>query len=537
MIKLNIDMDSRFDLTNPKSEIRNPQWENPHSAFPNAQSENPQSAFRIPQSENPHSAFRIPQSKTFLNFFEDKFGLTPSLYQQLLSTALSRGGDFAEIFLEYRIAEQINLEEGLVKNPIRAVSKGAGLRVTWRERTGYAYSDDLGSQQLMAAANTASYIAQTPRPFKLAIPAPSKPARDLYSVDAPALELSLPEKVDLLKRADAAVRRYDSRIAEVRAVLLNELCVVTVINSEDLFVSDWRPLTRFFVFAVAQDKQFRQLGQKGGGGRVGKDFFRQKSPEFYATDAARQAIVALTATPAPAGEMDVVLGPGWPGILLHEAVGHGLEADFNRKKTSAFAGLLGERVASLECTVVDDGTIPQLRGSLNVDDEGTQSECTVLIEKGILKGFMQDRLSARLTGAALTGNGRRENYQNIPLPRMTNTYMLAGSSDPEEIVASVKKGLFAPSFGGGQVDITNGKFVFSANEAYLIEDGRITRPVRGATLIGNGPDALKRVVAVGSDLKFDEGVGTCGKEGQSIPVGVGMPTVRISKMTVGGTSL
>ncbi|HEY3132085.1 MAG TPA: metallopeptidase TldD-related protein [Acidobacteriota bacterium] len=508
-------MESQSKTFNPQPEIRNPQ------------SENPQSAIRNPQSAIPHSE----------SFFEEKFGLTSSLYERLLSTALRRGGDFAEIFLQYRIAEQINLEEGLVKNPTRTVSKGAGLRVTWKDRTGYAYTDDLEAQHLLAAADTASHIAHTPHTFKVAIPPPARPVRDLYSVGAPALELSVPEKVDLLKRADAEARRYDPRVIEVRAVLLNEICIVTVINSQGVFVSDWRPLTRFFVFAIAQDQQSRQLGQKGGGGRVSADFFKRKTPEFYARDAARQAIVALNASPAPAGEMDVVLGPGWPGILLHEAVGHGLEADFNRKKTSAFAGLLGQRVAAPQCTVVDDGTIPQLRGSLNIDDEGAQSECTVLIENGILKGFMQDGLSARLTGAALTGNGRREDFQNIPLPRMTNTYMLAGASAPEEIIASVKKGLFASSFGGGQVDITNGKFVFSANEAYLIEDGKITTPVRGASLIGNGPDILKRVAAVGTDLQFDEGVGTCGKEGQSVPVGVGMPTVRISGMTIGGTNL
>jgi TldD protein len=411
------------------------------------------------------------------------------------------------------------------------------LRVTCSERTGYAYSDDLDPKELNAAADIASQIGRASRSFKIALPAPRPPAHDLYAVETPVLKLSLPEKLDLLKRADASARAFDSRISEVRVMLSNEICLVTVINSEDAFVSDWRPLTRFFVLVVAQDGRARQMGQKGGGGRVGNDFFQQKNPEFFAREAARQAIVALTADPAPAGEMDVVLGPGWPGIMLHEAVGHGLEADFNRKKTSAFAGLLGQPVATPECTVVDDGTIPLLRGSLNVDDEGASTQCTVLIEKGILRGFMQDRLSARLTGATLTGNGRRENYQSIPLPRMTNTYMLAGSQAPEDIVASVEKGLFAPSFGGGQVDITSGKFVFSANEAYLIENGKLTRPVRGATLIGNGPDTLKRVEAVGNDLQFDEGVGTCGKEGQLVPVGVGMPTVRISKMTVGGTSL
>jgi TldD protein len=460
-----------------------------------------------------------------------------ALYEKLIGRALSRGGDFAEIFLEYRVSEQISLEESRIKNPTFNISKGAGLRVHWKDRTGYAYSDDLALEELQQAADIASYIAQGSRDFKTGVGRAAPPERDLYRTDGPVLELPLPDKVDLLERADRAARGYDPRIKEVRVVLVNEICVVSIINSDGIFVTDCRPLTRLGVFAVAQDNSSRQMGQKAGGGRVGGDFFKLRTPELFAQEAARQAIVTLTADPAPAGEMDVVLGPGWPGILLHEAVGHGLEADFNRKRTSAFFGLLSQRVASPECTIVDDGTIPRLRGSLNVDDEGTRSECTVLIEKGILKGFIQDRLSARLMNVPLTGNGRRENYQNIPLPRMTNTYMLGGSQAPEEIIAGVSRGLFAPSFGGGQVDITNGKFVFSANEAYLIENGKITRPVRGATLVGNGPDILKRVSAVGNDLQFDEGVGTCGKEGQAVPVGVGMPTVRISLMTVGGTHL
>ncbi|HEY2931745.1 MAG TPA: metalloprotease TldD [Acidobacteriota bacterium] len=471
------------------------------------------------------------------NFFEQKFGLTEALYQQLLGRALSGGGDFAEIFLQYRIAEQIHLEEGRIKDPTRVISKGAGLRVNAGEKTGYAYSEDLTPEELASAAETSSCIASSARDFKISLGAPATPDRDLYSPETPLIELVLSEKLDLLRRADAAARSYDRRIKEVRVSLLNEISWITVINSSGVFVSDRRPLTRFNVFAVAEDGKSRQMAQKGGGGRIGKEFFRQNTPEFFASEAARIAVVTLDADPAPAGEMDVVLGPGWPGILLHEAVGHGLEADFNRKKSSAFAGMLGQRVASDECTVIDDGTIPRLRGSLNIDDEGTRSERTVLIERGILKAFMQDRLSARLTGAPLTGNGRRESYRHIPLPRMTNTHMLAGQHAPDEILRTVQQGLYAPGFGGGQVDITSGKFVFTTSEAYLIEGGRITRPVRGATLIGNGPDALKRMVAVGSDLQFDEGVGTCGKEGQFVPVGVGMPTVKLARMTVGGTSV
>ena len=471
------------------------------------------------------------------NFFERKFGLTEALYHRLLTRALSRGGDFAEIFLQYRITEQIHLEEGLIKDPSRVISKGAGLRVNAGEKTGYAYSEDLTPEELLCAAEIASHIAGSPHDYTIALGPPSDPDRDVYSHETPVIETPLSEKLDLLRRADAAARNHDARIKEVRVSLLNEISWLTIINASGVFVSDCRPLTRFNIFAVAEDGKSRQMAQKGGGGRIGRDFFQRHTPESFASEAARIAIVTLDAHPAPAGEMDVVLGPGWPGILLHEAVGHGLEADFNRKKSSAFAGMMGQRVASDECTVIDDGTIPGLRGSLNVDDEGARSERTVLIERGILTGFMQDRLSARLTGAQLTGNGRRESYQHIPMPRMTNTHMLSGEHDPEEILGSIHKGLYAPGFGGGQVDITSGKFVFTTSEAYLIENGKITRPVRGATLIGNGPDALKRVAAVGNDLHFDEGVGTCGKEGQFVPVGVGMPTVKLTRMTVGGTGL
>ena len=472
-----------------------------------------------------------------LGFFEQKLGLTPALGSGVLSRALSRGGEFAEIFLEYRVAEQISLEEGLIKNPTRTVSQGAGVRVTWQERTGYAYTAELTAEELHAAADTASHIVQQARDFQVSIGSPSMPTHDLYEPGMSLVELPLPEKLDLLRRADAAARAHDPRVCEVRVSLSSEVSLVAILNSEGLWVCDRRPLTRLGVSAVAQSGRSRQMGQKGGGGRVTKDFFQSRPPEFFASEAARQAIVALSAAPAPAGEMDVVLGPGWPGILLHESVGHGLEADFIRKGTSAFAGRVGQCVASPACTVVDSGAIPHLRGSLNVDDEGTTTGSTVLIENGILRQFMQDRLSARIAGVSATGNGRRESYQHVPLPRMTNTYLLGGNQDPAEILASVRKGLYAANFGGGQVDITSGKFVFSASEAYLIEDGRITRPVQGATLIGHGPDILQRVAAVGNDLRFDEGMGTCGKDGQYVPVGVGMPTVKLSAVTVGGTAL
>jgi len=337
-------------------------------------------------------------------------------------------------------------------------------------------------------------------------------------------------------RADRSARAYDSRITQVRASYSDELRRILIAASDGTFASDTQPLARLNVFVLAKDADRTARGTSGGGGRVEIDFFQtEKTPEHFAREAARQAILQLGAVAAPAGEMEVVLGPGWPGVLLHEAVGHGLEADFNRRKTSAFAGLIGRSVASSKVTVVDNGTMPGRRGSLNVDDEGSATQETVLIENGILKGYLSDKLSARLMGMPYTGNGRRESYQQIPMPRMTNTYMLAGDDSPEDILRSVKRGLYAVNFGGGSVDITSGKFVFSASEAYLIEDGKITAPVRDATLIGNGPEALKYVSMVGNDLELDEGVGTCGKDGQSVPVGVGMPTVKLDRMTVGGT--
>jgi TldD protein len=337
-------------------------------------------------------------------------------------------------------------------------------------------------------------------------------------------------------RADVAARSYDSRVKEVRVGYADEMKQVLVVGSDGSFAEDSQPLARLSVFVIARSEQNSARGTSGGGGRVGLEYFTvEKPPEYFAQEAARQAIIQLDAREAPAGEMEVVLGPGWPGILLHEAIGHGLEADFNRKGTSAFSGLLGKRVASEKCTVVDNGTMPSRRGSINVSDEGSPTQNTVLIERGILKGYLSDKLSARLMSLPDTGNGRRESYEHIPMPRMTNTYMLAGQDSPDDILRSVKHGVYAVNFGGGQVDITNGKFVFSASEAYLIEDGKVTAPLKNVTLIGNGPDVLTRVSMVGNDLKLDEGVGTCGKDGQSVPVGVGIPTLKVDKITVGGT--
>jgi TldD protein len=350
------------------------------------------------------------------------------------------------------------------------------------------------------------------------------------------VDIDLPAKLGLLQEADRLARGYDGRIVEVRVVLANEKKHVLVCSSRGETVSDLQPLTVFQVSCIATSRGDRQIGIRGGGGRVGMEFFDSTPPSHFAREAARQAILLLEAVDAPAGPMPVVLGPGWPGILLHEAIGHGLEADFNRKNLSAFSGRIGQRVASEICSVVDDGTLPGRRGSLNFDDEGNPTGRTVLIENGILRGYMQDLLSAQLTGAAPTGNGRRESYACMPMPRMTNTFMLPGIYSNEEIIRSVQRGLYAVNFGGGQVDITNGKFVFSASEAYLIEGGRLTAPVRGATLIGNGPDVLTRVSMVGHDLALDEGIGTCGKEGQSVPVGVGTPTIRVDEITVGGTT-
>ncbi|HWX78104.1 MAG TPA: metalloprotease TldD [Candidatus Acidoferrales bacterium] len=471
-------------------------------------------------------------------FFDRNFGVGSRDLEKVLATALGKKADYADLYFEYRKNEGISLEEGLVKNCSQSTANGVGVRVLAETKTGYAHTDDITTENLELAARTAQYIAQDRRAqLPVAVGKATGEAHDLYPVKTSVTDIPLERKVALLYDIDKYARALDPRVKNVFVSLGSEYKVMLVATSQGLVVGDIQPLTRLNVTCIAEENGNRQIGSFGGGGRVEFSFFVDaKDYERYAREAVRQAILNLSARDAPAGTMDVVLGPGWPGILLHEAIGHGLEGDFNRKKTSAFSDRIGERVASELCTVVDDGTIPSRRGSMNVDDEGTPTHRTVLIEKGILKGYLQDRLNASLMKMPLTGNGRRESYAHIPMPRMTNTFMLAGESDPEDIIRSVKNGLYAVSFGGGQVDITSGKFVFSASEAYLIEGGKVTEPVKGATLIGNGPDVLTRVSMVGADLKLDEGVGTCGKDGQSVPVGVGLPTIRIDGLTVGGTT-
>ena len=471
------------------------------------------------------------------SFFGHKFGITEHDLQSYLDQALSAGGDYADLYFEYLATSSLSIDESIVKSAVQGVSLGVGVRVIAGERTGYAYSDDLSPERIRRAARVAACIAKGPAKVdKSGFEEANK--RDLYPILQAPNETSLTERVDLVKRADRAARAYDSRIFQVQASYGDSLRQVLIANSDGVLSFDRQPMARLNVGVLARDGNGSpQRGYAGGGGRVSLDFFQNgHSPEEFARESARQAIVQLDAVPAPAGEMTVVLGPGWPGILLHEAVGHGLEADFNRKKVSAFSDRIGQQVASPLCTVIDDGTIRNRRGSLNVDDEGAPTQQNVLIEKGILRGYLFDKLSSRLLRSGATGNGRRESYQHIPMPRMTNTFMLAGESDPAEIVRSTPRGLYCANFGGGQVDITSGNFVFSASESYFIEDGKLTRPVRNATLIGNGPEALKYVSMVGNDLKLDEGVGICGKEGQSVPVGVGIPTIKVDRMTVGGTS-
>ncbi|MCC7498202.1 MAG: metalloprotease TldD [Bryobacterales bacterium] len=470
------------------------------------------------------------------SFFGQKFGLSENDLERYLGEALSAGGDYADLYFEYLATSSLSIDESIVKSATQGVSLGVGVRVIHGERTGYAYSDDLSAERILKAARTAAHIASGPGASGR-IGLKEGPKRDLYTT--PALDASggLALRVQLIRQADQAARAYDPRVFQVQASYAESLRHMLVATSEGNLTFDEQPMARMGVSVLARTGGGDpQRGYSGGGGRVGINFFlTEKTPEYFALEAARQAVVQLDAAPAPAGEMTVVLGPGWPGILLHEAVGHGLEADFNRKGVSAFSNRVGQKVASELCTVVDDGAIRDRRGSINVDDEGNPARQNVLIENGILRGYLQDRLSSRILNAAPTGNGRREGYQHIPMPRMTNTFMLAGQSDPEEIIRSVPKGLYCVNFGGGQVDITSGNFVFSASESYLIEDGRLGRPVRGATLIGNGPEALKYVSMVGNDLKLDEGIGICGKEGQSVPVGVGIPTIRIDRLTVGGT--
>ncbi len=466
-----------------------------------------------------------------------RFGVTDREVEHALGRVKVANVDYADLYFEYCQTESVSMEEGIVKRATKNIGQGVGVRATSGEKTGFAYSDELTRKDLEIAADTARYIAESSQgTTPVAVPHRPPLARNLYPHDRANIEVATKDRVDLLNAIDAEARRYDPRIKNVMASFNTEYKIMIVANSEGMMVGDMQPLSRLQVTCIAEENGNRQVGTFGGGGRVGLGYFLDGQRYLqFAREAAREAILNLSAVDAPAGIMPVVLGGGWPGILLHEAIGHGLEADFNRKKTSAFSNLVGKKVASEVCTIVDDGTLPFRRGSLNIDDEGTPTSRTVLIERGILRGYITDKLNARLMGIPLTGNGRRESYQSVVLPRMTNTFMLAGDSDPQDIIKSVKKGLYAVSFGGGQVDITNGKFVFSASEAYLIEDGQVTKPVKGATLIGNGPEILTKVSMVGYDLKLDEGIGTCGKDGQSVPVGVGLPTIKIDEITVGGT--
>jgi TldD protein len=462
-------------------------------------------------------------------------GLGEDALHRTLSCLLGHAIDGGDLYFQQRRAESWGLEDGQVKNASHAIQQGVGVRATSGEKTGFAYSDEIVLPALLEAATAARAIARDGGDTRLQVwRSAQRPA--LYEPLDPLETLSADAKVSLLEAVDAEARRQDPRVTQVMVSLAAVRDTILIAGSDGTLAGDVRPLVRLNVSVIVEHDGRREQGSSGGGGRVGYGWFLDQDRALgHAREAVRQALINLEAVPAPAGTMTVVLGPGWPGVLLHEAIGHGLEGDFNRKGTSAFSGRIGERVATSLCTVVDDGTLASRRGSLNIDDEGTPTQCTTLIERGVLKGYLQDKLNARLMKTAPTGNGRRESYAHLPLPRMTNTYMLPGEHDPAEIVASVERGLYAVNFGGGQVDITSGKFVFSASEAYLIENGRVTRPVKGATLIGNGPDVLTKVSMVGNDLKLDAGVGTCGKDGQSVPVGVGQPTLKIESLTVGGT--
>jgi TldD protein len=462
-------------------------------------------------------------------------GLATGDLDRVFSQLMGPSIDAADLYFQHSRSESWVLEEGIVKDGNHSIEQGVGVRAMSGEKTGFSYSDDIVLPQLLEASRAARAIAQggagQGRPLALAT------GRALYPAIDPVESLPNEEKIAVLREVDAYARARDPRVKQVVVSMSATLDTVLIAASDGTLAADVRPLVRLNVQVIVEQNGRREQGHSGGGGRYGyRELLENGRANAFAAEAVRQALVNLEAVDAPAGGMTVVLGPGWPGILLHEAIGHGLEGDFNRKGSSAFAGRIGERVAAKGVTVVDDGTLAGRRGSLNIDDEGTPTECTMLIEDGILRGYMQDKLNARLMGVKPTGNGRRESFAQLPMPRMTNTYMRNGDRDPQEIIASVKRGLYAVNFGGGQVDITNGKFTFSASEAYLIEDGKVTRPVKGATLIGNGPEALTRVSLIGNDMKLDEGVGVCGKDGQSVPVGVGQPTLRIDNMTVGGTA-
>ena len=465
----------------------------------------------------------------------EPYQLEPLALQEVLGSIMSHKVDHADLYFQYSRVETWGLEEGQVKSGSFSIDQGVGVRAVSGEKTAFAYSDDISLSALQQAAETTRAIAAQGSDYsKHSIQRIQTPS--LYLPNDPIASLSDESKVKLLERLESYARAVDPRVTQVVASLAGEYEVVLVVRHDGMMAADIRPLVRVSIQVIVEDGTRREQGNAGGGGRFDYDYFDEAVLRDYAQKAVHQALTNLDARPAPAGNMTVVLGPGWPGILLHEAIGHGLEGDFNRKGSSAFAGRIGQQVASTGVTVVDDGTIARRRGSLNVDDEGTPTQCTVLIENGILKGYLQDGLNARLMGMPLTGNARRESYAHLPMPRMTNTAMLNGDKSPEEIIRSVKHGLYAANFGGGQVDITSGKFVFSAAEAWMIEDGKLTYPVKGATLIGNGPDVLTRVSMIGNDMELDSGVGTCGKEGQSVPVGVGQPTLRIDGLTVGGTA-
>ena len=462
------------------------------------------------------------------------YSLDASRLQTVFGQIFAHRVDYADLYFQYTRSESWSLEEGIVKSGSFNIDQGVGVRAVSGERTAFAYSDDISLPALEAAAQATRAIARQGQAGRTQV-AKRTTGHNLYVPHDPIASLEDPAKVILLERIERQARALDPRVTQVMAGLAGEYEVVLVSRSDGVTAADVRPLVRLSLQVIVEQDGRREQGSAGGGGRFDYAYFTDDVLMDYAKKAVDQALVNLEARPAPAGTMTVVLGPGWPGVLLHEAIGHGLEGDFNRKGTSAFSGRIGERVAAPGVTVVDDGTIARRRGSLNVDDEGQPTGRTVLIENGVLRAYLSDHLNAELMHATPTGNGRRQSYKHIPLPRMTNTFMMAGDSDPEEIIRSVKRGLYAVQFAGGQVDITNGEFAFSASEAYLIEDGKVTAPVKGATLRGNGPEALKLVTAVGNDLQLDLGVGMCGKEGQQIPVGVGLPTIKISEMTVGGT--
>ncbi|OZI19425.1 metalloprotease TldD [Bordetella genomosp. 9] len=466
----------------------------------------------------------------------DPWGLSEADMARALGEIFTHKVDYADLYFQYTRSEGWSLEEGIVKTGSFSIGQGVGVRAISGEKTAFAYSDSLSPDALLSSARAVRGIARQGAGKAKVRAQGASLAHDLYPAVDPLLTLSAPDKVAMLERIERMARARDPHVIQVMAGLGAEYDVILVAGSDGRLAADVRPLVRLSLTVIVERDGRREMGHAGGGGRTGLGYFTDEIMRGYVEHAVHEALVNLDARPAPAGEMTVVLGSGWPGILLHEAVGHGLEGDFNRKGSSVFAGRIGERVASKGVTVIDDGTLPDRRGSLNVDDEGNPTQRNVLIEDGILRGYMQDTMNARLMKTGATGNGRRESFAHLPMPRMTNTYMLGGNTPPEEILASVKRGLYAVNFGGGQVDITSGKFVFSASEAYMIENGKISYPVKGATLIGNGPDAMTRVSMIGNDMRLDSGVGTCGKEGQSVPVGVGMPTLRMDGLTVGGTA-